>query len=150
MASTTAATAGQFDDSNINWQPLAGIDDFVMSICSVDKAKNSVDFIARFAPNSVVLFHRHLAETHTFVIEGDHVIYEPDNSMRVSRAAGIYTVTPASDDIHSEGGGPNGCVLMYSVRSDNGDLFEMLDDQFQSTGTMTLDDFEALAQAGAA
>ncbi len=41
MASTTAATAGQFDDSNINWQPLPGIDDFVMSICSVDKAKTA-------------------------------------------------------------------------------------------------------------
>lgn len=141
----TPLLPGQFDDRNIAWNTLEGIEGMVLSLFSVDPDNNCVDFLVKFVPKSKVLYHRHLAVTHTFVIEGDHVIFEQDGSQRVSRPVGTYYVTEVSDEIHSEGGGPNGCVLLYSVRGDDVDLFELFDDEFNSTGIMGISDFVALS-----
>jgi hypothetical protein len=93
----------------------------LVSIFFVDEAKNRVDLLIKFDPNEKVLLHRHLADTNTFVIEGDHVIYEPDGQVREVRPVGRYTFGTGRD-AHDEGGGPNGCVLFYSVRGETGRL----------------------------
>ncbi len=137
-------SAGRFDDRNIEWRRIDGIDGMEIAVCSVDRARNCVDFLARFEPGSKVLYHRHLADTHTFIIDGDHVIYEPDGSVRESRPVGLYTATAASDDVHSEGGGQDGCVILYSARGQGPELFEMLDEGMESAGIMSVADFEPL------
>lgn len=144
-ASPDTSLTGRFDDRNVAWQALDGFEGMVLSLCSVDRENHCVDFLVKFAPNSKVLFHRHLAETHSFVIEGAHIIYEEDGSQRETRPVGTYSITPASGDVHSEGGGPDGCVLLYSARGKDADLFEMFDDDFNSTGKMTIGDFVALS-----
>ena len=143
-AADTNMTA-HFDDSNVAWQALNGFEGMVLSLCSVEPESNCVDFLVKFAPDSKVLFHRHLAATHSFVIEGAHVIYEEDGSRRETRPVGTYSITPASDDVHSEGGGPDGCVLLYSARGTDAELFEMFDGDFKSAGKMTVGDFVGLS-----
>ena len=56
-----------------------------VSIFFVDEEKNLVGLLIKFDPNEKVLLHRHLADTNTFVVEGEHVIYEPDGQVREGR-----------------------------------------------------------------
>ena len=116
--------AFKFDDRNVHWLPYPGLDSMLVSILFVDEASNSADFLARFTPNSKTVIHRHIAMTHILVIEGDHVIYEPDGSVRESRPVGTYTAGYGGE-AHDEGGGPNGAVLLYSVRGESDALFEI-------------------------
>lgn len=136
-----------FDDRAINWRAVPGMDGLVLAVLDVDGERRTVDFAVKFDPNTKVLFHRHLALTHSFVIQGDHVIYETDGSQRESRPVGTYSVTRVTDDVHSEGGGPNGCILIYSVRGERDALFELMDDQFESSGEMGIADFRGLMAA---
>jgi hypothetical protein len=136
----------RFDDRNIQWRELGGIKHMVASVFFVDKEKNLVDFIIKFDPNEKVLLHRHLAATNTFVIEGEHVIYEPDGQVREVRPVGRYTFSKGGD-AHNEGGGPHGCVLYYSVRGETDALFDMLDADLNVVGTLRTGDFKAALDA---
>ena len=106
-------TAHQFDDRSIQWRELEGFKHMLVSIFFVDAARHRVDFLIKFDPHEKVLLHQHLADTNTFVVEGDHVIYEPDGSVRETRPVGQYTFGTGRD-AHDEGGGPNGCVAALS------------------------------------
>lgn len=136
-----------FDDSNVLWRPLGDMEGFVASILDVDHHSNIVDFLVKFEPNTKVLYHRHLARTCTFVIEGDHIIYERDGTVREARPIGRYSLAEVTGDVHSEGGGDKGCILFYSVRGENVHLFEMLDDEFNPTATVCVSDFQAVMDA---
>ncbi|MBI3246234.1 MAG: regulator [Deltaproteobacteria bacterium] len=139
-------TAHEFDDRNIQWRELAGFKHMMVSIFFVDEEKNLVDLLIKFDPNEKVLLHRHLADTNTFVIEGDHVIYEPDGQVREVRPVGRYTFGTGRD-AHDEGGGPNGCVLYYSVRGETDALFDMLDANLNVVATLHTADFKAALDA---
>lgn len=133
----------QFDDKNIDWRPFGDFKGFVASILHVDVDKNLAEFIIKFEPNTKAILHRHLAPTYTFVIEGDHVIYEPDGSVREVRPVGRFTASGADGDIHDEGGGPDGCTLLYSVRGNTAALFDMVDRDFNVTATQMVGDYKA-------
>ena len=139
-------TARQFDEQNIQWRELEGFKHMMVSIFFVDEARNRVDFLIKFDPNEKVLLHRHLADTNTFVIEGDHVIYEPDGSVREVRPVGQYTFGMGRD-AHDEGGGPNGCILYYSVRGETDALFDMLDANLNAVAALHTADFKAVLEA---
>jgi len=139
-------TAHQFDDRHIQWRELAGFKHMLVSIFFVDEAKNRVDLLIKFDPNEKVLLHRHLADTNTFVIEGDHVIYEPDGQVREVRPVGRYTFGTGRD-AHDEGGGPNGCVLFYSVGGETDALFDMLDANLNVVASLRTADFKAAFDA---
>jgi len=139
-------TARQFDEQNIRWRELEGFKHMMVSIFFVDEARNRVDFLIKFDPNEKVLLHRHLADTNTFVIEGDHVIYEPDGSVREVRPVGQYTFGTGRD-AHDEGGGPNGCILYYSVRGETDALFDMLDANLNAVAALHTADFKAVLEA---
>jgi len=139
-------TTHQFDDRHIQWRELAGFKHMMVSIFFVDEARNRVDLLIKFDPNEKVLLHRHLADTNTFVIEGDHVIYEPDGRVREVRPVGRYTFGTGRD-AHDEGGGPNGCVLYYSVRGETDALFDMLDANLNVVATLHTADFKAVLDA---
>ena len=139
-------TTSEFDDRHIQWRELAGFKHMMVSIFYVDEAKNLVDLLIKFDPNEKVLLHRHLADTNTFVVEGDHVIYEPDGQVREVRPVGRYTFGTGRD-AHDEGGGPNGCVLYYSVRGETEALFDMLDADLNVVATLRTGDFKAAFDA---
>ena len=134
----------RFDDGTIDWQPLDGMSGFVLKIFDVDPAARTADFAIKFEPDTKVLVHRHLSLTHTFVVAGDHVIYEPDGRLRESRPVGRYTVSQVTGDIHSEGGGPNGCTLLYSVRGDADGMFDVLDDDLNIVSKLGVAEFQGI------
>ena len=136
----------RFDDRNIRWRELGDFKHFVVFIFSVDEAKNIADFIIKFEPNKQIFLHRHLALTNTFVVDGEHIIYEANGVVRETRPVGRYTSSPAGD-AHREGGGANGCVLHYSVRGETDALFDVLDDDFKVLATLRTSDFKAALDA---
>jgi 2,4'-dihydroxyacetophenone dioxygenase len=147
-------TALEFDERNTKWSaievpdyglwsgfefsPLAGSSDFKV-----------VDFLIKFPPKqeangkvtNLVAMHRHRGITHTFVIAGEHHIYEPDGTLREARPVGSITLGKPGD-IHQECGGPDGAVVHYSTRG-AGMLFEVLDDRGNVLGGLTLENLVA-------
>jgi len=136
----------RFDDHNIQWRELGDFKHMVASIFFVDEEKNIIDFIIKFDPTEKVLLHRHLAATNTFVVEGEHRIYEPDGQLREVRPAGQYTFSTGGD-AHNEGGGPTGGIVYYTVRGQTDALFEMLDADLQVVATLRTGDFKAAFDA---
>lgn len=136
-------TSFRFDDRNVHWLPYPGLETMSVSILFVDEATNSADFLARFTPNSKSVIHHHIAKTHILVIEGDHVIYEPDGSVRESRPVGTYTAGYGGEP-HDEGGGPDGAVLLYSVRGTSELLFEIHDRAGGAPSPIRIGDLKAM------
>ena len=143
MSTLAAQAIHRFDDSNVEWRTLGDFTGFVASILFVDDATNMVEFIVKFDPNTNTLAHRHLAATYTFVIEGAHIIYEIDGRLRDSRPAGRFTFTHPDGDCHTEGGGADGCVLLYSIRGHSDALFDLLDAAGKTIATLRTSDFKA-------
>ena len=137
----TAVSLG-FDDRNITWYKLGDFEHFVFAMFNVDEPRQIVDFILKFAPNQQIFVHRHLALTNTFVVQGEHRIYEPNGSLKEIRRVGSYTSTLPGEP-HREGGGADGAVVFYSVRGKDGTLFEVLDDDLKIVGTLDMKDFVA-------
>lgn len=138
--------AYRFDDRNMKWYALGDFEHFEVFIFAVDEANNIADFIIKFEPNEKIFLHRHLALTNTFVVDGEHVIYEADGKVREVRPVGRYTSSKPGD-AHKEGGGVNGCVLHYSVRGETDALFDVLDDDFKVQATLRTSDFKAAFDA---
>jgi hypothetical protein len=148
MATTTAAQG--FDDRNIKWSRLGEgeiFDYLLVHALSVDEERNIVDFLGKFEPNKKIVLHRHLGHTNTFVVDGDHILYEPDtNEVREVRPVGRHTESPAGD-VHTEGGGDAGTIVYYSVRAESDALFELLDEDRNVLVTLRSGDVKALLDA---
>jgi hypothetical protein len=138
-----------FDDRNIDWQPLGDFKHLVLAVYRVDEARRIVDFIIKYEANERIVTHRHLAETSTLVIQGEHRIYEPSGELKEVRPVGAYTSSPPAEP-HSEGGGAEGAVVFYSLRADGDCLFELFDDDMKSIATLGIGDFAELARTAAA
>jgi hypothetical protein len=143
MAATAPVetTSYRFDDRNLRWYTLGAFENFVFAMYNVDVPGKIVDFVLKFPANKQILLHRHLALTNTLVIQGEHLLYEPNGKLKEVRTVGSYTSTPPGEP-HREGAGDGGGVVFYSVRGKDGVLFEVLDD-LKVVGTLSLDDFVA-------
>jgi hypothetical protein len=134
-----------FDDRNLQWHKLGDLKHFVFYVFDVDSKKGVVDFILKFEPNQQIILHRHLALTNTFVVQGEHRLYEPTGALKEIRPVGSYTSSLPGEP-HREGGGDQ-CVVLYSVRGKTDVLFELLDDSRNIVGTLSMRDFkEALEE----
>lgn len=142
MASGAAVNRGSylFDDHNIRWHKLGEFEHFVFAMLDVDVPQKIVDFILKFPPSQRIFLHRHLALTNTLVVQGEHRLYEPNGALKEVRLVGSYTSTPPGEP-HQEGAGDEGGVVFYSVRGKDGVLFEVLDDDLNVVGTLSMDDF---------
>jgi hypothetical protein len=130
-----------FDDCNIRWYKFGDFDHFVFAMLDVDEPKKIVDLVLKFPPNEQIFLHRHLALTNTLVVQGDHLIYEPDGALEEVRPVGSYTSSPPGEP-HREGGGDDGAVVFYSIRAEHDDLFEVFDDYGKVVGKLTIGDFD--------
>jgi len=127
-------------DHEIDWQPFAGIENLELTLCDIDEERKVVDLLVRFAPDQTVTLHNHLAQTNMFIIQGELRMYEPDGSIREVRPAGRY-YRGTTNDAHSEGGGPDGAVVFYSIRADDkDDVLQVLADDQTVLGTVSMDD----------
>ena len=145
MSAKPIATPPDCDlyDHEIKWQPFAGIENLELTLCDIDEERQVVDLIVRFAPNKTVTMHNHLAQTNMLIIQGELRMYEPDGSIREVRTAGRY-YRGSTGDAHSEGGGPDGAVVFYSMRCDGArDVLEIMDEAAHVQATLTIDDVRA-------
>ena len=135
----------QFDDRNINWRKLGDFEHFTYTLFDVDVENEIADFALKLDADEKIFLHRHRALTNTFVAAGDHILYEPDGSLKETRPVGTFTSSPASHDPHQEGGGNAGAVVVYNTRgSADGVVFEVLDANAQLVGTLTISDLADL------
>lgn len=140
--------AHSFDDSNITWNRLGELEHLHYSILAIDKKRSIADVLFKFAANEKIMLHRHCADNHTFVVQGEHRLYEPDGSIKEIRAVGSMTSSPPSTEPHQEGGGPDQDVIIaFSIRGE-GVLYELLDADRNQVGTISMDDLVGLFEAG--
>ncbi len=130
-----------FDDSNIHWQTLATIEHLQFSILDIDELNKMIDVLFKFAARQQIVLHRHKALNKTFVIQGEHRLYEPDGKLKESRPVGSYTSSQPSEDPHREGGGEQDVIVLFSIRGNDGVLYEILDEQLNVIGELTMQNF---------
>ncbi|MDA0339841.1 MAG: regulator [Proteobacteria bacterium] len=154
MSTTTTSPSIPIDlyDHTVDWQPFAGVENLDATLCDVDEERQIVDVLVRFPPDKIVTMHNHLAQTNMFIIQGELRIYEPDDgSLREVRPAGQY-YRGRRDDVHTEGGGPEGAVVLYSVRGHGvEELLQVMDNNqnvLASVSTGDIRDAWKVQQAG--
>lgn len=135
----------------IDWKPFGDFPHFEFSILHVDPERGLADVVFKFHAGRQIVLHRHKALNHTLVLQGEHLIYEMDGRLRERRATGSYTVSPASEKPHREGGGEHeDVIVLFSMRPLPGELlYEILDDAGQKIAEITMETLQALSGAGA-
>ncbi len=136
-----------FDESNIRWYQLEGIDHISYHICSVDVAGKIVDVLFKFAANEKIILHRHHADYRTFVIQGELRLYSADGQLTEIRPVGSYVQAKAGGAPHSEGGGDQEAIVLFSNRGTDGMIYELLDGELNTLATLGLHDFKDLMAA---
>jgi len=136
-----------FDDANINWQTLEGFEHLHYSILDIDEQNKIVDVLFKFAAHQQIVLHRHKALNKTFVIQGEHRLYEADGRLKEVRAVGSYTSSQPSDEPHREGGGDLDVIVFFSIRGGEGAFYEILDDDLNVIVTLGMQDFIGLYKA---
>jgi quercetin dioxygenase-like cupin family protein len=129
-----------FDDRHIRWHKMGDFEHFEIAMLDVDVSQKIVDFLIKFEPNQQIFLHRHTALANTLVIQGEHRLYKPNGALKEVRRVGSYTSSPPGDP-HREGGGEEGGVVFYSIRAEEGTLFEVMDDTLNVVGTLSTQDF---------
>jgi len=138
-----------FDDANINWQTLEGFEHLHYSILDIDEQNKIVDVLFKFAAQQQIVLHRHKVLNKTFVLQGEHRLYEADGRLKEVRAVGSYTSSQPSDEPHREGGGDLDVIVFFSIRGGEGAFYEILDDDLNVTVTLGMQDFIGLYKAQA-
>ena len=98
----------------------------------------------KFDANEKIILHRHVVHNNTFVVQGEHRLYEPNGDIKEIRAVGSYKSSPPGD-VHREGGGfDQDVIVFFNIRGRDGVLYELLDDDQKSIGTLNFADFLSL------
>ena len=98
----------------------------------------TVDWLMKFDPDRACVMHRHTGPTKTFVLEGEHHVFEPIGAgqfRHVARKAGTWA-TSEGDNVHYESGGTAGGVIYLCMKGRGGIVYDMLNDALQSERTM--------------
>jgi hypothetical protein len=88
-----------------------------------------------------------MAFNHSFVIQGEHRLYEANGELKKIRAVGSYTSNPASNEPHRECGGNEGAIVLFSIRGSDDIFYEVLDNQQNFIEALGMQDFVELYKA---
>lgn len=99
--------------------------DNVTFVVGGDPETGRVDFITRWQPNRYCSLHRHLADTISIVLSGEHWVEKEDGTKK-RRLPGHYACTKAGE-IHREFAGPEGSTVFFSMQSEQGRAFQGYD-----------------------
>lgn len=135
-----------FDDSNIQWNRLGDFEHLHYSILAIDEEQHVANVLFKFAANEKIVLHRHKAHNNTFVVQGEHRLYRPDDSLKEVRGVGSMTCSGPDVEPHREGGGDQDVIVLFSIHGD-GVLYELLDDDQNPIGTITFQDLMELSRA---
>jgi hypothetical protein len=136
-----------FNDTDVAWQQLPDTEHLWFTILDIDEENKVIDVIFKMAANEQILLHRHTAPNNMLVLSGEHRLYKPDGSLKEVRPTGRYTVSPASEEPHREGGGDQDTVILFSIRSGGGTCYEILDDNQEVLFTLGFEDFKDIYAA---
>ena len=140
----------KFDDSNISWHTLEGIENLHYHIYAVDEERKIVDVMFKFAANKKVVLHRHHADYITLVIQGELRLFRANGELKEVRKVGSYVATSVGGEPHTECGGDEDAIVFFSNRGQDGTIYEILDEQMNTLANLGLQDFKALLQAQSA
>lgn len=125
--------ATDFDFDNLSWIHNQGgpeFDyhiDYWLAFLGADLESGSIDFLTKWAPNAYCHYHRHLGDTTTLVLQGEHHtidMNDPERDHKI-RLPGSYSKKPAGD-LHMEYAGPEGAIVYFSMKEVEGKIFESL------------------------
>lgn len=144
---SATAEAGGFDQSNITWNSLPGIDHVWYHVLKVDPADKVVDLLLKFSANERIVLHRHHADYSTFIIQGELRLYDEAGALTEIRPTGSFVEKPGGGAPHTEGGGDIDCIAWFSNRGTDGMIYEILGEGGETLATLGLPDFAALQEA---
>lgn len=136
-----------FDTGSLDWIRLEGGEgfdypiDYSFSVLSA-RPDGHIDVVFRWEPHAYCHFHRHLVDTTTTVLRGEHHVIEMDHGVELEhkvRLAGDYAHKPAGD-VHMEYAGPGGSLLLFNMYAPDGRLFDILDKDENVLSVATIDD----------
>ena len=133
-----------FEDKEIAWKQFRALEGVYYHILGVDVEAETVDWLMKFDPNRACVMHRHTGPTKTFVLEGEHHVFEPTGAgqfRHVARKAGTWA-TSAGDNIHYESGGTAGGVIYLCMKGRGGIVYDILNDALQSERAISVHDFK--------
>ncbi|HUI22375.1 MAG TPA: regulator [Methylocella sp.] len=137
----------KFDERNVRWFRLEGISDVWYHVLEVDQKNRIVDILFKFSAGAKIVLQRHRAAYRTFVIQGELRIYNANGDLKEIRGVGSYVSRPAGGEPHREGGGDQDVIAVFSNRDVEGPIYEILDDDLNTTAILGLEDFKALLEA---
>ncbi|MEM8571506.1 MAG: regulator [Pseudomonadota bacterium] len=146
-AASASPNVGLFDESNVTWNTLDGIDHVWYHVLKVDPDAQIVDLLLKFAANERVILHRHHADYSTFIIQGELRLYDADGELTEIRPTASFVEKQAGGPPHTEGGGDVECIAWFSNRGTDGVIYEILGPDNETLATLGLHDFMALWQA---
>jgi len=133
----------QFDLDSLDWirqldlsDPRRPIDNST-AVVGGDLATGRLDFFTKWSPGTYCPLHRHLADTVSIVVQGEHYVEDVEGKSR-KRLPRHYSCTP-EDELHYEYGGPEGSVVFFSVTSRDGRLFELVEPDGTSLGEINIE-----------
>jgi hypothetical protein len=87
-------SAYNFDNHNIKWNKLGDLEHLLYSVLNVDEKNYIVHVLFKFDANEKIVLHRHMIPNNTFVVQGEHGLYEPDGTLKEIRPVGSYRSSP--------------------------------------------------------
>ena len=129
-----------------------GLDHFVFSILEVNRERGYADVVFKLDANKPIVLHRYCSYNNGLSLKGKHLIYDIDGSLSEVREAGCYKIIPPDQKPHTECGGDDGAIVLFHIyeNTNGGPLYELLDENQQLIGTLSMDDLEGLYQQAAA
>ncbi|MCB0997252.1 MAG: hypothetical protein KDB21_19290 [Acidimicrobiales bacterium] len=148
-----------FDLDDLEWMEISGSAEASypihhhLCVLGHDRDAGTIDLLIRFDDQGGhCQAHRHLTTTSVFVVQGEQHLDDllPDGSRRHKvRPAGGHHLTTGDPHPHLERGGPEGAVVFFSHHTDDGRLYEIVDDDLTPVAVVTLDSLVATWDARA-
>lgn len=129
-----------FDPTRYKWRTVSGEPGLSYkvqhdyTILGYDLAAGTLDMVVRWAGDGGHCpIHRHTSTTTVLVLEGEQHLWDlhPDGTRGDPkvRVAGDYALTVGDALPHLERGGDSGGMAFFGNHSDNGHLYELLDEE---------------------
>jgi hypothetical protein len=148
----------KLDSEGYDWREVTGSENSSypihhdLCVLGYDRDAGTLDMLVRFDNRGGhCQAHRHITTTSVLVLEGEQHLDElrPDGErVHKVRKAGTYHLTTGDPYPHLERGGPDGAVLFFSHHSDDGRLYEIVDDDGRVLSTVTIDSLISTWESG--
>jgi quercetin dioxygenase-like cupin family protein len=132
----------RYDSESVEWKKFITEGCFYR-VLHVDVGAGTAEMLVKFSPGGMCMYHRHQAVVSTMVLEGELRIFEqtPNGEVVKIKPAGSYSVG-GKGEIHIEGGGEEGAIVYFNMRTDDDVIYETLDKDLNLVRSITVADFD--------